>query len=54
MKRQRRFFTPEFKLEAASLVFDQGYSISEAHVLVWVDKVTNFIMRQCLLIGLRL
>ncbi len=30
MKRQRRSFTPEFKLEAASLVLDQGYSISEA------------------------
>ena len=30
MKKQRRSFTPEFKLEAASLVLDQGYSISEA------------------------
>ena len=30
MKRQRRSFTPEFKLEAASLVLDQGYSVSEA------------------------
>ena len=26
----RRTFTPEFKLEAASLVLDQGYSISQA------------------------
>ncbi|MBU3846042.1 MAG: transposase, partial [Candidatus Acinetobacter avistercoris] len=26
----RRIFTPEFKLEAASLVLDQGYSISQA------------------------
>ncbi|WP_432695585.1 IS3 family transposase [Marinobacterium sp. YM272] len=30
MKKQRRSFTPEFKLEAASLVLDQGYSIVEA------------------------
>ena len=30
MKKQRRSFTPEFKLEAASLVLDQGYSIAEA------------------------
>lgn len=30
MKKQRRSFTPDFKLEAASLVLDQGYSISEA------------------------
>lgn len=30
MKRQRRTFTTEFKHEAASLVLDQGYSISEA------------------------
>ena len=30
MKRQRRSFPPEFKLEAASLVLDQGYSVSEA------------------------
>jgi transposase len=29
-KRQRRSFTPEFKLEAACLVLDQGYSIPEA------------------------
>ncbi len=28
--RTRRTFTPEFKLEAASLVLDQGYSISQA------------------------
>ncbi|HEA3202747.1 TPA: transposase, partial [Aeromonas veronii] len=26
----RRSFTAEFKLEAASLVLDQGYSFSEA------------------------
>ena len=30
MKKQRRSFTPEFKLEAASLVLDEGYSITEA------------------------
>ncbi len=30
MKRQRRTFTPEFKLEAARLVLDQGYAISQA------------------------
>ncbi|MNV51425.1 Transposase [compost metagenome] len=30
MTRLRRSFTAEFKLEAASLVLDQGYSVSEA------------------------
>lgn len=30
MKNQRRSFTPEFKLEAACLVLDEGYSITEA------------------------
>lgn len=30
MTRQRRSFTPEFKLEAASLVVDQNYSVPEA------------------------
>ena len=29
-RRQRRSFTPEFKLEAACPVLDQGYSITEA------------------------
>ena len=29
-KKQRRSFTPEFKLEASCLVLDQGYSIPEA------------------------
>ena len=29
-KRQRRTFSSEFKVDAASLVLDQGYSISEA------------------------
>lgn len=30
MTRQRRSFTPKFKLEAASLVVDQNYSVPEA------------------------
>jgi len=30
MPRQRRSFSPEFKHEAASLVVNQGYSVSEA------------------------
>jgi transposase len=30
MKRQRRTFSAEFKSEAAMLVLDEGYSISEA------------------------
>lgn len=30
MTRQRRSFSAEFKLEAACLVLDQGYSIAEA------------------------
>lgn len=30
MTKQRRFFTPEFKQEAAGLVFDQGCSHIEA------------------------
>ncbi len=30
MSKQRRSFSPEFKLDAARLVVDQGYSISEA------------------------
>lgn len=30
MKRQRRSFSTEFKLEAANLVIEQGYSIPEA------------------------
>ena len=29
-RRQRRTFTPQFKLEAVCLVLDQGYSITEA------------------------
>jgi transposase len=30
MKRQRRSFSTEFKLEAANLVLEQGYAIPEA------------------------
>ena len=30
MARQRRSYTAEFKLEAAKLVLDQGYSVAEA------------------------
>lgn len=30
MSKKRQSFTPEFKLEAVSLVSDKGYSISEA------------------------
>ncbi|SFI26254.1 transposase [Modicisalibacter xianhensis] len=30
MTRKRRSFTPEFKQEAACLVLDEGYSITEA------------------------
>ncbi|HDY7978319.1 TPA: transposase [Vibrio vulnificus] len=30
IKRQRRTFSSEFKMDAASLVLDQGYSITEA------------------------
>ncbi|MBM4843129.1 transposase, partial [Vibrio parahaemolyticus] len=29
-KRQRRTFSAEFKMDAASLVLDQGYSVPEA------------------------
>lgn len=48
MKRQRRSFTPEFKLEAASLVLDQGVSIPDASKSLdvgetalrrWVDQL---------------
>ena len=30
MTRNRRTFSPEFKQEAASLILDQGYTVSEA------------------------
>ena len=38
--RTRRTFTPEFKLEAAQLVLDQGYSIREAATAMNVGKST--------------
>jgi len=40
MTRQRRLFSVEFKAEAASLVVDQGYSMSEASHSVDVGEST--------------
>ncbi len=37
-KRTRRTFSPEFKLEAAQLVTDQGYSVVEAAKAMNVSK----------------
>ncbi|NUW66074.1 transposase [Vibrio coralliilyticus] len=37
-KRTRRTFSPEFKLEAAQLVIDQGYSVVEAAKAMNVSK----------------
>ncbi len=37
-KRTRRTFSPEFKLEAAQLVVDQGYSVDEAAKAMNVSK----------------
>jgi len=39
-KQTRRTFSPEFKLEAAQLVLDQGYSVSEAAKAMNVGKST--------------
>ncbi|MGR5142272.1 transposase, partial [Photobacterium sp. DNB23_23_1] len=39
-KRIRRTFSPEFKLEAAQLVLDQGYSVAEAAKAMNVGKST--------------
>jgi transposase len=39
-KRTRRTFTPEFRLESAQLVLDQGYSIREAANAMNVGKST--------------
>ncbi|MDD1830274.1 transposase, partial [Photobacterium sp. ZSDE20] len=39
-KRSRRTFSPEFKLEAAQLVIDQGYSVAEAAQAMNVGKST--------------
>ena len=39
-KRSRRRFSPEFKLEAAQLVLDQSYSVTEAAAAMNVGKST--------------
>ena len=50
MSRKRRTFSPEFKQEAASLVLDQGYTITEASrslgvgetgIRRWVQQLTE-------------
>ena len=38
MTRQRRSYTAEFKLEAASPVLDQGYSVPEAGKSIGVTE----------------
>lgn len=40
MAKQRRLFSTEFKVEAASLVVDQGYSMAEASRAVDVGEST--------------
>jgi len=40
MTLKRRSFSPEFKLEAAQLVVDQGYTIREAAEAMNVSKTT--------------
>lgn len=40
MAKNRRTFIPEFKLEAAQLVVDQGYSVKAASEAVGVGKST--------------
>jgi len=40
MAKTRRTFSPEFKLEAAQLVLDQGYTIKAAATAVGVGKST--------------
>ena len=39
-KRKRRLFSAEFKLEAAQLVLDQNYSVTEAAQAMSVGKST--------------
>lgn len=39
-KRIRRTFSPEFRLEAALLVVEQGYSVNEAAIAMGVGKST--------------
>ncbi len=38
MTNKRRTFTPEFKQEAASLVLDQGYSVTQAYTSLGVSE----------------
>lgn len=38
MKKQRRAFSSEFKQDAASLIFDQGYSFGEGSRAVEVHE----------------
>lgn len=38
MTRKRRSFTPEFKQEVASLVLDQGYTVSQTSTSLGVVK----------------
>jgi len=38
MSKQRRSFTTEFKREAANLVIEQGYSLSDASMAVGVGE----------------
>ncbi len=59
MTRLRRSFTAEFKLEAASLVLDQGYSVPEAsrslqgEIVNILLKIKNsFLPTKQILIGL--
>jgi transposase len=39
-KQQRRTFSPEFRLEAAQLVVDQGYTVREAASAMGVGHST--------------
>lgn len=40
MKKTRRTFSPEFKLESAQLVLDQGYTVKAASEAIGVGKST--------------
>lgn len=44
-RRSRPTFTPEFKLESAQLVVNQGYSVKEAASAMNVSQVHGFIKR---------
>jgi transposase len=41
MKRQRRSFSTEFKLEAANLVIEEGYSVPETSRAFDVGEIMN-------------